>query len=63
MNVSGVSVAAVETDSEIQPRLVLKHVVRSVDSTVESTLGRIRQENLSSAAPAGSAKSFPVFAL
>jgi hypothetical protein len=38
LNVSGVTVAAVEAASEAQPRLVLRHVVRSVDSTVQSTV-------------------------
>jgi len=44
LNVSGVTVAAVEAASEAQPRLLLRHLVRSVDSTVQSTIGRIRLE-------------------
>ncbi len=59
LNVSGVSVAAVEADSEVQPRLILKHVVRCVDSTVESTLGKLRQENMGPGGPKGA----PMFAL
>jgi len=59
LNVSGVSVAAVEADSELQPRLVLRHVVRSVDSTVESTVGRFRQDT----ADVGTGASRPLFAL
>jgi len=33
-----VQVNAVEAASEMQPRLVLRHVIRSVDSTVQSTV-------------------------
>ena len=31
-------VNAVEAASEMQPRLILRHVIRSVDSTVQSTV-------------------------
>lgn len=35
---AGWQVNAVEAASEMQPRLVLRHVIRSVDSTVQSTV-------------------------
>jgi hypothetical protein len=38
INLCGVTVNAVEAASEMQPRLVLRHVIRSVDSTVQSTV-------------------------
>ena len=34
LNVCGVSVAAVEADSDLQPRLVLRHVVRYARSSL-----------------------------
>lgn len=40
LNLCGVSVNAVEAASDSQPKLVLRHVIRSVDSTVQSVLGQ-----------------------
>ena len=64
INVSGVTVAAVETKSDVQPRIVLRHVLRSVDSTCASRAARLSPDgapmpNVAPAIPAPASQPGP----